>query len=123
MHEGGVATGRQDTPRLTGPPVKSYWLTMASIVSRLVVAGAVAWSLAAPLRAEQSPVFDPAVVRRITPEEVQQRRDAGEKPIILDARASVGDVIARGAVHVPNERIETWAKDVPKGALIVAYCT
>jgi hypothetical protein len=28
-----------------------------------------------------------------------------------------------GAVLVPNDRIEAWAKDVPKGALIVAYCT
>jgi len=54
---------------------------------------------------------------------VKQRRDAGERPIILDARASVGDVIIRGAVHVPNERIEAWAKDTPKDVLIVAYCT
>jgi len=96
---------------------------MVSIIGRLVVAGAVAWSLAVPVRAEQAPVFDPGVVRRITPEDVQQRRVTGEKPIIVDARASVRDLIVQGAVQVPNERIETWAKDIPKDALIVAYCT
>jgi len=91
---------------------------MVSIIARVVIAAALACSLAAARAVE------PGVVRRITPEEVQQRRDAGEKPIILDARTSVGsDVIIRGAVHVPNERIEAWAKDTPKDALIVAYCT
>ena len=90
----------------------------------VLIASALACSLAAPLRAEEvARVFDPGVVRRITPEEVRQRREAGEKPIILDARASVGDVIIRGAVRVPNERIEAWAKNAPKDALIVTYCT
>ena len=98
---------------------------MVSIIARVVIAAALACSLVAPLRAEDTArAFEPGVVRRITPEEVQQRRDAGEKPIILDARTSVGsDVIIRGAVHVPNERIEAWAKDTAKDVLIVAYCT
>jgi hypothetical protein len=97
---------------------------MVTIIARLVIAAALACSLAAPLHAEEARhTFDPGVVRRITPEEVQHRRDAGDKPIILDARASVGDVIVRGAVHVPSERVDAWAKDAPKDALIVAYCT
>jgi hypothetical protein len=109
---------------LTGRSTQSYSLSMVSIIARVVIAAALACSLAASLRAEEvARVFDPGVVRRITPEEVQQRRDAGERPIILDARASVGDVIIRGAVHVPTERIEAWAKDTPKDVLIVAYCT
>ena len=42
---------------------------------------------------------------------------------MLDARASVGDVVAQGAVHVPSDRLDGWAKDVPKKSLIVAYCS
>jgi hypothetical protein len=109
---------------LTEHSSQSYSLPMVSIIPRVVMAAALACSVAAPLRAEESAHgFDPGVVRRITPEEVQQRRDAGKKPIILDARASVGDVMIRGAVHVPNEQIEAWARNAPKDALIVAYCT
>jgi len=109
---------------LTGRFTRSYSHPMISITTRAIIAAALACGLAAPLRAEETArVFDPGVVRRITPEEVQRRRHAGEKPIILDARASVSDVIIHGAVHVPNERIEAWAKDAPRDALIVAYCT
>jgi hypothetical protein len=96
---------------------------MISFTARVVVATALACALAAPLRAEETArAFDPAVARRITPDEVQRRRQAGEKPIILDARGAVSDVTIRGAVHVPSDRIEAWAKDRPKDALIVAYC-
>ena len=97
---------------------------MVAIGVRGVVVTALLCSLAAPLRAEEAARgFDPAVARRITPDEVQERLKAGEKPIMLDARASVGDVVAQGAVHVPSDRLEGWAKDVPKKSLIVAYCT
>jgi len=97
---------------------------MRSITIRVAIATVLACGLAGALRAEEGArPFDPGVARRITPEEVQRRRDAGERPIILDTRGSVADGMAQGAVHVPNERIEAWAKDVPKDALIVAYCT
>ena len=96
---------------------------MHPIAIRLVVATALACGLSAPVWAEEARDFDPGVARRIKPEEVQRRRDAGEKAIIVDTRASVGNLIAKGAVQVPNDRIEAWAKDVPKDALIVAYCT
>lgn len=85
---------------------------------------ALAGGLAAPLRADDSPAaFDPTVARRITPAEVQKRRDAGEKAIILDTRPNQAGGIIHGAVHVPGNELETWAKDVRKDALIVAYCT
>ena len=97
---------------------------MVAIGVRGVVVTALLCSLAAPLRAEEAARgVDPGVARRITPDEVQQRLKTGEKPIMLDARASAGDVEARGAVHVPSDRLEAWAKDVPKKSLIVAYCT
>ncbi|TMA85142.1 MAG: hypothetical protein E6J77_12140 [Deltaproteobacteria bacterium] len=97
---------------------------MRAVGVRGMVATVLLCCLAAPLRAEDTARdFDPAVARRITPDEVQERLKAGEKPIMLDARASVGDVVAQGAVHVPSDRLEAWAKDVPRKSLIVAYCT
>ena len=97
---------------------------MRAVGVRGMVATVLLCCLAAPLRAEDTARgFDPAVARRITPDEVQQHLKAGEKPIMLDARASVGDVVAQGAVHVPSDRLDGWAKDVPKKSLIVAYCS
>ena len=96
---------------------------MISLSVRIVIGTALACSLAVPLRAEEATTFDPGVARRITPEEVQRRRDGGEKALIVDTRSRPSDVIVRGAVHVPNDRTEVWAKDVPKDALIVTYCT
>jgi hypothetical protein len=97
---------------------------MLAVGVRGVIATVLLCCLAAPLRAEETARgFDPAIARRITPDEVQQRLKAGEKPIMLDARGSFGDVVAQGAVQVPADRLEAWAKDVPKKSLIVAYCT
>lgn len=93
-------------------------------LSRIAVGFVVTCSLVTPLRAaDEAPPFDVKVARRITPEEVQKRRDAGEKAIILDTRGSTGDTVIRGSVHVTSDRMAAWAKDVPKDALIVAYCT
>ena len=78
--------------------------------------------LVTPLAAEQAAPFDPGTARRMSPDEVERRRAAGEKPILLDARGSVDDVMLKGAVHVPEDKLEAWAKTKPKGALIVAYC-
>jgi hypothetical protein len=93
---------------------------MTPASTRILVAAVLLVAAAAPLRAAD---LDPGVARRLAPEDVQRRMAAGEKPIILDTRASLGDDKAKGAQHVPNDRIEAWAKDVPKDALIVAYCT
>lgn len=89
----------------------------------MVFAFALAWTLAAPLGAEEAARFDPGVARRITPEQVQRRRDAGKRVTLLDTRRSPSDVIVKGAVQVPNDKIKEWAKDARKDALIVTYCT
>ena len=94
------------------------------IAGRLLVAVALVCGVTVPLRsAEKSAAFDPAVARRITPEEVQQRQKAGEKAIIVDTRAGVGGEIVKGAIIVPGAGIEDWGKNVAKTALIVTYCT
>jgi hypothetical protein len=98
-----------------------------TMISRVVGAAlALACVLAVPARAaDQQPttVLNKNVARRISVEDLQKRMAAGEKPIILDTRVSVGDVMAKGAVRVPNDQIESWAKGKPRDAFIVAYCT
>lgn len=96
---------------------------MHAIAVRAVIATVLVCGFGAPVWAEEKAAFDPAVARRIKPEEVQKRQAAGEKLILLDTRGSVGNLIAKGAVQVPGSGVEAWAKDIPKDALIVAYCT
>jgi hypothetical protein len=90
--------------------------------TRVGIALLLTCGLAALARAE-SAAFDPGVARRISPQEVQKRREAGEKPIILDTRGAPSDAIITGAVGVPNDKVEEWAKSAAKDAFIVAYCT
>jgi len=60
--------------------------------------------------------------RLITIDDVKAKMAANTKMIILDARSAITGDMVKGAVHVPLDRLEAWAKDVPKDALIVAYC-
>jgi hypothetical protein len=79
---------------------------------------------AVPVSAVHTPAaFDAATARRITPEDVQRRRAAGEKAIILDTRNNLGDDAVAGATLVRNDDVETWAKGVPRDTLIITYCT
>jgi len=59
----------------------------------------------------------------ITAKDLKRRLDAGEKITIIDARSSLGGQIIKGAIHVPMDKLEDWAKDVDKNAIIVTYCT
>jgi rhodanese-related sulfurtransferase len=60
---------------------------------------------------------------QITATVLKQRLDKGEKITIIDARHDVGGQIVKGAIHVPMDKLEDWAKDVDKDATIVTYCT
>lgn len=93
--------------------------SIALWLAATVVAAAVA-----PLHAEDpAAAVDPLTARRITPAEIQRRLAAGAGPIVLDTRGVFGPTTARGAIHVPVDAVTTWAKGVPKNALILAYCT
>jgi rhodanese-related sulfurtransferase len=59
----------------------------------------------------------------ITAQALKQRLDKGEKVVILDARHDLNGQIIKGAVHVPGDKLEGWAKDVDKKTVIVTYCT
>lgn len=64
---------------------------------------------------------------RIRPDEVKQRLDAGERVFFLDARApeawESADRQIPGSIRVPPDRIDAHVNTVPKGGLIVPYCT
>ena len=49
--------------------------------------------------------------------------DKGDKVIIIDARHSLGGEILKGAIHVPSDKLDDWAKNADKTAVIVTYCT
>lgn len=67
--------------------------------------------------------FDPDVARRITVEGVKRRLDRGEKVVFVDTRAEIPDVMIEGAAQVPEDKLEAWAKRVPRDSFVVAYCT
>lgn len=78
----------------------------------------------APTAAQATPpAFDKAVARRMDSTELKKRIDAGEKVIVLDTRSHFTGPKAKGALLVNLEKLDGWAKDVPKDSLIVAYCT
>lgn len=60
--------------------------------------------------------------RLILLDDVKTRMAAHEKLIVLDVRGAITGEMAKGALHVPVDKLEAWSKDVPKDALIVAYC-
>jgi rhodanese-related sulfurtransferase len=64
-----------------------------------------------------------AAKQQMTAKELKARLDKGDKVIIIDARDELGGQILKGAIHVPADKLEAWAKDADKSAVIVTYCT
>lgn len=55
--------------------------------------------------------------------DLKQRLDKGEKIIIIDARHDLAGQILKGAIHVPSDKLDDWAKSIDKSSVIVTYCT
>ena len=66
-------------------------------------------------------------IARITPDELKQKLDAGEDPMIVDLRHSVefeaDDAKVPGAMHLDPEEIEQRHLEIPRDRDIVLYCT
>src|SRR2546422_563284 len=60
---------------------------------------------------------------QITAKDLKERLDKGEKIIIIDARHELGGQILKGAIHIPMDKLDEWAKDADKDSVIVTYCT
>lgn len=67
--------------------------------------------------------FNPRVVRRITTDDVKLRVEAGEQMLVVDVRSSFTGPKIKNAAHVPLKKLAEWAKEVPRDALVVTYCT
>ena len=61
--------------------------------------------------------------QQMSAKDLKAKLDKGEKVIILDARHELGGQILKGAVHVPSDKLDDWAKTADKNAVIVTYCT
>ena len=64
-----------------------------------------------------------AAKQQMTAKELKTRLDRGDKVIIIDARHELGGQILKGAIHVPSDKLDEWAKAADKDAVIVSYCT
>jgi len=97
---------------------------MATMV--LVAAGAFAQTVKHDHRsakAADSKDSADAAKQQMTAKDLKARLDKGDKVIIIDARHDLGGQILKGAIHVPSDKLDDWAKDADKSAVIVTYCT
>jgi hypothetical protein len=61
-------------------------------------------------------------VRKVSAEDLARMLDAGEPVVVLDVRNGGTSDRIPGAVHVPLDRLEGWARSVRADTKIVAYC-
>jgi membrane protein DedA with SNARE-associated domain/rhodanese-related sulfurtransferase len=64
---------------------------------------------------------------RITVDELHQKQEAGEKPIILDLRPHVelaqNPSLIRGAIHMTMDEVEHRYQEIPRDRDVILYCS
>jgi rhodanese-related sulfurtransferase len=63
---------------------------------------------------------------RITPEELNRRRQSGEDIVVLDLRRASyaeSDVKIAGAIRIEPDSLEAEYERIPAGSTVVTYCT
>jgi membrane protein DedA with SNARE-associated domain/rhodanese-related sulfurtransferase len=64
---------------------------------------------------------------RITVEELYQKQEAGEHPVILDLRQQVelelNPTVIRGALHMTTDEVEHRHQEIPRDRDIILYCS
>jgi len=64
---------------------------------------------------------------RITVDELHQKQEAGENPVVLDLRAPAeldqDPSLIRGAVHMTMEEVERRQQEIPRDRDIILYCS
>lgn len=60
--------------------------------------------------------------RLITVDEVRSQLDHGMKIVFVDARSPVTGAAIEGAVNVPIDKVDEWAKGVSPETVVVTYC-
>ena len=66
-------------------------------------------------------------IARITVDELHQKQEAGENPVILDLRPHVeleqNPSLIRGALHMSMEEVERRQQEIPRDRDVVLYCS
>ena len=66
-------------------------------------------------------------IARITVDELHQKQEAGENPIILDLRPHIeleqDPSLIRGALHMSMEEVERRQQEIPRDRDVVLYCS
>ena len=64
---------------------------------------------------------------RITVDELHQKQEAGENPIVLDLRSPSelerNPTLIRGALHVTMDEVERRQDEIPRDRDIILYCS
>ncbi|MEI9863945.1 MAG: thiosulfate sulfurtransferase GlpE [Limisphaerales bacterium] len=64
---------------------------------------------------------------KITVDELHQKQEAGEKPIILDLRSQLeleqDSSLIRGAMHMTMEEVQLRHREIPRDRDIILYCS
>jgi rhodanese-related sulfurtransferase len=70
---------------------------------------------------------DEEVIPRISVEELNEHLQSHQPPLILDVRSRMSYEHDKsripGDIRIPPDRIAEWARTVPEGLSVVAYCT
>jgi len=76
------------------------------------------------LRERNEPAFDLASVPRVSVEDLKAAMDAGSVTV-LDVRNDSAWESSHipGAIHVPGGEIPSRLGEIPRGKMVVAYCT
>ncbi len=66
-------------------------------------------------------------ITRVTVDEVKARMDRGEQFIFLDTRNSQAWSEAEnklpGALRIPSDKVEEHLTEIPRGRVVITYCT
>jgi rhodanese-related sulfurtransferase len=64
---------------------------------------------------------------RITVDELHQKQEAGENPLILDIRSQVdleqNPALIRGALHMTMDEVQLRQEEIPRDREIILYCS
>jgi rhodanese-related sulfurtransferase len=64
---------------------------------------------------------------RITVDELRQKQEAGENPMILDIRSKVeleqNPTLIRGALHMTMDEVQLRQEEIPRDRDIILYCS
>ena len=65
--------------------------------------------------------------QRISADEIKRKMDAGEHIVFLDTRGDEAwrkaDLQISGSQRIPPDAVEQHIDEIPRGGLIVPYCT